>query len=212
MEKEQLRLSGIVCKTKNNVMGFNGTIPWYIPEDLKHFAEVTKDGVLVMGRKTYIDALTLYNMRYPGKADVTEKDVFPGRHVIVISHAYPNRTQDTLTLVSSEEYLRAEINTWKEKGKEVFICGGLEIFKMFLKDIYTLYITEIQGDWVPLEKDTEIKPIKFLSEEGLLNNNLMLYSLDVKKGIRDRYNPNWELPLSFQIWRRVKSVVTGEIL
>lgn len=214
MEKEQLRLTGIVCKTSNNVIGFNGSIPWHISEDLKHFAKVTEGGVLVMGRKTYIDALTTYNVRYPGKADITEKDVFPGRHVIVISHTFPNQTQGTLTMVNSEEDLRAEINAWKAKGKEVFICGGREIFDMFIEDIYTLHITEIEGNWVPhKEYRAEGKePVKFYSAEELMLKRLMMYSAEILGNCVDRYNPNWEMRVTTQVWKRVKSVTTGEIL
>ena len=34
-------------------IGKNGALPWYIPEDLKHFKEYTDGKVCVMGRKTW---------------------------------------------------------------------------------------------------------------------------------------------------------------
>ena len=37
-------------------MGFNGTLPWpHNSSDLKHFKDLTTDGIVVMGRKTYDD-------------------------------------------------------------------------------------------------------------------------------------------------------------
>ena len=37
-------------------MGFNGTLPWpHNPADLAHFQKLTKDHVVVMGRKTWDD-------------------------------------------------------------------------------------------------------------------------------------------------------------
>jgi len=36
-----------------HVIGANNTIPWNVPEDLKHFAKITSGKHLVMGRKTY---------------------------------------------------------------------------------------------------------------------------------------------------------------
>lgn len=38
---------------KNRVIGSGGTIPWDLPEDRKHFVEVTRGHALIMGRATY---------------------------------------------------------------------------------------------------------------------------------------------------------------
>ena len=43
----------IVAFNKNNVIGINNTIPWYVPEDFNQFSKTTKDHIVVMGRKTF---------------------------------------------------------------------------------------------------------------------------------------------------------------
>ena len=43
----------IVAFNKQNVIGFNNTIPWYIPEDLQNFKRLTNNHIIVMGRKTF---------------------------------------------------------------------------------------------------------------------------------------------------------------
>ncbi len=39
--------------SKNNCIGKNGKIPWYIPEDFKRMREITRGKVLIMGRNTW---------------------------------------------------------------------------------------------------------------------------------------------------------------
>ena len=43
----------IVAFNKKNVIGNNNTIPWYVPEDLLYFKNITKDNIIIMGRKTF---------------------------------------------------------------------------------------------------------------------------------------------------------------
>ena len=46
-------LSLIVAVSQNNVIGTDNKLPWYIPEDLKKFKEITADYPMIMGRKTF---------------------------------------------------------------------------------------------------------------------------------------------------------------
>ena len=43
----------IAAEAANKVIGDGGKMPWHIPEDLKHFKEVTSGQVVIMGRKTW---------------------------------------------------------------------------------------------------------------------------------------------------------------
>ena len=43
----------IVAMAKNRVIGVDGKLPWYLPEDLKFFKRMTQAKPLVMGRKTF---------------------------------------------------------------------------------------------------------------------------------------------------------------
>ena len=43
----------IVARSKNNVIGKNGQIPWRIKGEQKQFKELTTGNTVVMGRKSY---------------------------------------------------------------------------------------------------------------------------------------------------------------
>ena len=43
----------IVARSKNNVIGRNGEIPWKIKGEQKQFRELTTGNVVFMGRKSY---------------------------------------------------------------------------------------------------------------------------------------------------------------
>ena len=45
-------ISIVVARAKNGIIGNNNSMPWYYPEDLKHFRKITLDGTVLMGRKT----------------------------------------------------------------------------------------------------------------------------------------------------------------
>ena len=42
----------IVAMDPNYGIGYKGKIPWYFPQDLKHFRLQTLDKTIVVGRKT----------------------------------------------------------------------------------------------------------------------------------------------------------------
>ena len=46
-------LSIVVAKAKNNIIGKDNKIIWHLPEDLKHFKEITTNHTIIMGRKTF---------------------------------------------------------------------------------------------------------------------------------------------------------------
>ena len=46
-------LSIIVAFGDHYEIGQNGTMPWNLPEDLKHFKEVTSGATILMGRRTF---------------------------------------------------------------------------------------------------------------------------------------------------------------
>ena len=46
-------LSIIVAKSKNDVIGNNGRLPWHLSEDLKRFKSITMGKPIIMGRVTY---------------------------------------------------------------------------------------------------------------------------------------------------------------
>jgi len=50
---EPPRLGAIWAQTSSGVIGRDGTMPWYAPEDLAHFKAVTLGKPVIMGRRTW---------------------------------------------------------------------------------------------------------------------------------------------------------------
>ncbi len=48
-----MKLSIIVAMNKDRIIGKNGKLPWYYPEDLAWFKEKTSGSTVIMGRKTW---------------------------------------------------------------------------------------------------------------------------------------------------------------
>ena len=45
-----MELAIIVARAKNGVIGVNNTLPWHLPEDLKHFKKITTNKKNWIGR------------------------------------------------------------------------------------------------------------------------------------------------------------------
>lgn len=50
-----MTISLIVAAANNNAIGKEGGMPWHLPNDLRHFKNLTWGMPVVMGRKTFYD-------------------------------------------------------------------------------------------------------------------------------------------------------------
>ncbi len=131
-------IAAIAAIGKNRELGSSGKIPWYIPEELKHFKNVTMGHPIIMGRKTHESI---------GRA-------LPGRANIVITRN-PEFKADGCIVVTSVEDAISEANQLKagqplagrHGNEEIFIIGGGEIYKLAWDYIDKLYLTVINKDF-----------------------------------------------------------------
>ena len=79
----------IVARSKNNVIGKNGQIPWRIKGEQKQFKELTTGNTVVMGRKSYEE------IGHP----------LPNRMNIVVSNTANYSGENLLTVHSLQEAL-----------------------------------------------------------------------------------------------------------
>ena len=111
------------------VIGAGNKIPWHLPEDFKWFKQLTTGNVIVMGRKTFESI---------GKP-------LPNRETIILS-----RSQFSFPGVRTISNL-SEIDLAME-SREVFICGGAQVYAQALplcSDLYlTLVMRVVEGDAV----------------------------------------------------------------
>lgn len=118
---------------KTRVMGRDNNLPWNIPEDMKHFKDLTRGHAIIMGRKTFESI---------GRP-------LPNRTNIIITRDKTYKAADGCIVVSSiEEAIKQARIVEKE---EICIIGGGEIFKQSIKLADILHLTLIKGD---IEGDT----------------------------------------------------------
>ena len=141
---EQLRASttglGLVwAQTSTGVIGKAGTMPWHLPEDLKHFSSLTSGHPVIMGRKTWES--------FPDKYRP-----LPGRTNIVITRQKDWRdTAGADGAVAVKSLDDALLESQFAAGPEmVWIIGGGEIFAQALDladvAVVTTIDTTAEGD------------------------------------------------------------------
>lgn len=114
----------LVAMANNRTIGLNNTLPWRIPEDLKHFKALTIGHHMIMGRKTF-DSI--------GKP-------LPGRITVVVTRSRDLKVEGCIVAHSLGEAIAACADD------EIFVVGGAEIYAQALPLASTLYVTEIQQD------------------------------------------------------------------
>ncbi len=128
-------ISIIVAIARNNTIGSANSMPWHLPEDFKHFKQVTMGKVVIMGRKTYESI---------GRP-------LPGRRNIVISRNAALRIEGCDTATSLEAAL-----AMCDPKAENFIIGGGEIYRQAMPIADKLYITHIDANF---DGDTQFPQI-----------------------------------------------------
>ncbi len=48
-----MHISLVAAMAANRVIGKNGEMPWHLPQELKHFKDITLGKPIIMGRRTY---------------------------------------------------------------------------------------------------------------------------------------------------------------
>ena len=122
-------ISLIVAKSKHNVIGDKGRIPWHIPNDLKRFKELTTGKTVIMGRKTF-------------ESLPKEYKPLPNRINIVLS---TDKTYQTNCCIVTDDLKKALRKAGSDK--EVFIIGGEQVYKEGLRYADKIYVTEVDGEF-----------------------------------------------------------------
>ena len=121
----------------NRVIGAGNRIPWHLPEDFKWFKKTTTGHVIVMGRKTFESI----------------GEPLPNRTTIVLTRSLGSipgvRTIADLQQIDPTDPALA--------GREIFICGGAQLYQQALPLCSDLYLTLVQR---VVEGDTFFPPFE----------------------------------------------------
>ena len=119
-----MRLSIMVAMDEQGVIGAGGALPWHLSADLQQVKKITMGKPVIMGRKTHESI---------GRP-------LPGRENIVLSRDPRFRAPGCTVFNDMEqalEYCRA--------ADEVFIMGGVELFRLTLARAARIYFTEVHA-------------------------------------------------------------------
>lgn len=157
-----MKISLIVAKDNHNGIGKDNDLLWHLPADMKFFKETTTGHIVLTGRKNY--------------ESIPEKfRPLPNRLNIILTHNKSFHAPDCLVFHSVEEVLTWR-NTHKEDKRTLFIIGGGEIYRQFLKteQIEEMFVTEVDAVF---DADTCFPEI----DDALWQKELVLeYSVDEK--------------------------------
>jgi len=166
-----MKLSIIAAMDEKRGIGKDNKIPWHIKDDLIKLKSLTKDHLVILGRRTYDSMLWYYNKS--GKE-------MPGKLYIVITHdeGYKPTRENAAVAHSLDQALRIaadqhgysssdlkELRKSKssvipnlignldsrfrgnDKKNEVFVIGGGQIYQQALPFTDKLYLTIVEGDY-----------------------------------------------------------------
>lgn len=112
----------IAALAKNRVIGRDNTLPWRLPEDLKHFKATTLGHPMLMGRKTW-ESL-------PG--------LLPGRRHIVVTRQADYVAPGAEVVHSLEAGLALLVEC-----PQVFVVGGGELYRLAMPLAQRMILTEV---------------------------------------------------------------------
>jgi dihydrofolate reductase len=127
MEPHRPTICMIVARSSNGAIGKNGTLPWHLPADLRHFKRLTVGKPVIMGRKTYESI---------GKP-------LPGRHNIVITRNADWRADGVTVVANIAEAIAATGLDPRARADEIMIIGGADIYAQCLNFTQKLYLTDV---------------------------------------------------------------------
>jgi dihydrofolate reductase len=117
----------IAAVARNGVIGKDNVLPWHLPEDLKHFKQLTTGQAVIMGRKTW-ESLPERFRPLPGRLNI----------VVTRNPAYRAEGATVVSSLAEAEKVGA--------GKTAYIIGGAELYTHALPFAQHMVLTEIDAD------------------------------------------------------------------
>lgn len=121
-----MEISSIVAVARNNAIGRNNGLLCHLPEDLKHFKEITSGHTVIMGRNTFFSL---------------PKGALPHRRNIVLS------PDDEQFPGCETAHSFAEVLSMCQGEDKIFFIGGAMIYRQAMEWVNSLYITWIHHDF-----------------------------------------------------------------
>lgn len=124
-----MNITLIVAAAKNNAIGKNNQMLWYMPEDFKYFKNQTWGLPVLMGRRTF---QALESKALPGRLNIilSRDKSFKAEGAVVV-----NKLDDGFFMAQEHHY------------NELMVIGGAEIYKLLLPKANKVYLTRIDASF-----------------------------------------------------------------
>ena len=144
-------ISLVVAVAQNRAIGKDNHLLCHLPEDMRHFREVTLGRPVIMGRKTW-DSLPARFRPLPGRTNI-----------VVTRQAdwQPEPASDQVVRAAS---LPEALERGQQLSQDIWVIGGAQIYAQALPLADAVEVTEIgqdfEGDAHAPELGAEWKPVR----------------------------------------------------
>jgi dihydrofolate reductase len=136
-----VKIAIIAAVALNRGIGKDGRMPWHLPEDLRHFKQLTMGHVVLMGKNTW------HSLGKP----------LPGRRNVVLTRNPPVGVESYPSLGAALDALKQE--------ERIFVIGGGNVYAQLLPRADELYLTVVERE---VDADTFFPPYASLLETGFV--------------------------------------------
>lgn len=124
------KLSLIVAKSRNNVIGIDGDLPWRLSSDLKFFKATTMGKPVLMGRVTW------ESLPFP----------LPGRPNLVLTRNVNYTASKAELHTDMREMIGRGYELAGQTGAdEIMLIGGAKLYASLMRFCDRLYVTEVDA-------------------------------------------------------------------
>ncbi len=125
-----MQVALIWAMADNRVIGWDNSLPWRLPTDMRHFMNVTMGKPVIMGRKTF----------------ESMKSALPGRTNIVLTRDTTWQREGVHVVHDLQAALElAEQQCLIDGQDEAMIIGGADIYALALPIAQRLYVTHVHA-------------------------------------------------------------------
>lgn len=142
----------VAMSRHQRAIGYENSLLWHIPEDMKRFKALTLGHPIIMGKKTFASILEILGKPLPGRTNIVlTRDLNYSYEGVKVAHS----------LVEAVELAK------EESPSEIHIGGGATLYKEALPLVSRLHVTWVYDE--PLA-DTFFPPFEddftIISESG----------------------------------------------
>ncbi len=124
------KVIAIAAMDHRRVIGYQGHLPWSLPQDLARFKQLTSGGIVVVGRRTFE---TLPRLKDDREVVVVTRDLFS------------QKLQDNLNCIAIVSDIAKLLKYYATSKRTIWIAGGAEIYQLTRPYWDELQLTVVDG-------------------------------------------------------------------